>query len=332
MTETRLRTRIHCLAYGFTLLAFLLLCYLNLRYGLYEFFYGALAMCTLAGGGIGYTFWARRRQLLAAGHGVILAGMALVSIILNLQRPEFGVFWLFPLIMLDLLILPLRRGLALATGTIVLAALAILLQGQQLLASASLLSALLLGAMAGLFAYRYHHHARSMVELSTTDPITGAYNTRFFDETLRREISRSEVTGHPLSLLHLAIDYYDELEELHGTTNLQPLLERTSDTLRHTIRAGDSHYYLGHGEFLLLLPFTPEEGVRVIAERVRRVIAEGRWPVVDTMTASLGGVCWHPGDEGQEELVRGARAALAEARKRGHDRTYHLAAGGIAQA
>lgn len=326
MIETRLRTRIHGLAYGAAILAFLLLSYLNLRYGIYAFFYGGLLMSVLAAAGVGYTIWARRRQLRAGGHLIVLGGMALVVIILSLQHPELGVFWLFPLILLDLLVLPLRRGLWLAIITTVLAALAILIQAPGLLALASLTSALLLGAMAALFAYRYHHHARSLGELTITDPITGAYNERFFDETLRLETSRSEVTGHPLSLLHLAIDYYDELAELHPTGKLHPLLEACSETLRRTIRAGDSHYYLGHGEFLLLLPFTPEEGVRVIAERVRRVIAEGHWPLVDSMTVSLGGVCWHPGDSNQGDLVQGARTALAEARKRGHDRTYHLTA------
>lgn len=325
MTETRLRTLIHGLAYGFTLLVLVVWGYLNLRYGLYDLFFGALAMGALAVAGVGYTIWARRRQLKAAGHGTVLGAMALIGVLLTLRYPMLAVFWLFPLIMLDLLILPLRRGVLLAALTVLLAGLVMLIHAQGLMAVASLLSAVVLGAMAALFTYRYHHHARSVGELTVTDPITGAYNSRFFDETLRREISRSEVTGHPLSLLHLGIDFFHELEELHGATHLHPLLEQTSETLRQTIRAGDSHYYLGQGEFLLLLPFTPEEGVRVIAERVRRVIAEKLWPTVESMTASLGGVSWHPGDQNQEVLVNGANRALDEARKRGHDRTYHLA-------
>lgn len=324
MTETHLRTRIHNLAYGLCILAFALLGYLNLRYGFYTLFYGALLLVVLAAAGTGYTTWARRRQLRADGHGVLLAAMAVVVLWLNHRQLELSIFWMFPLILLDLLILPLRRGLLLAGISTLLLGVIILLQNQGVLAIAGLLSALLLGAMAALFAFRYHHHARSLGELTTTDPVTGAFNARFFDETLRREISRSEATGHPLSLLHLAIDFYDELEALHGASHLYPLLARTSDTLRQTIRAGDSHYYLGGGEFLLLLPFTPEEGVRVIAERVRRVIAESQWPVVDSITVSLGGVSWHAGDQNPEALTKSARAALAEAQRRGHNRTYHL--------
>lgn len=324
MTETRLRTRIHCLAYGFCAAVFALLAYLNLLYGFYSFFYGALVLIILAAGGIVCARWIRQRQLQAAGHGVILAAMTLTVLVLNLKLPQLGIFWIFPLILLDLLILPLRRGLILAASGIVLLGLAMLINVEGLLAVAGLLSALQLGALAALFAYRYHHHVRSVGELTTTDPVTGAFNTRFFDETLRREVSRSETTGHPLSLLHLAIDYYGELEELHHGGELHPLLGRTSETLRQTIRAGDSHYYLGHGEFLLLLPFTPEEGVRVIAERIRRVIAERHWPVVESMTVSLGGVSWHVGGGRPEMLADNARTALAEARKRGHNQTYHL--------
>lgn len=324
MTETLLRTRIHTLAYVLCMLSFAMLAYFNLLYGFYPFFYTALVLIALAASGVGYTLWARRRQLTASGHGIILAAMALAVLALNLYQAELAVFWLFPLILLALLLLPLHRGLLLAGLAILFPGLAMLAQPQGLLAVSSLLSALLLGAMAAVFAYRYHHHARSVGELTTTDAITGAFNERYFDETLRREISRSESTGHPLSLIHLAIDYYTELENMHGETALHGLLEHVSDALRRTIRAGDSHYYVGHGEFLLLLPFTPEEGVRVIAERIRRVVAEGHWPVVEATTACLGGVSWHPGDQSPEELVASASRALEEAQRRGHNRIYHL--------
>lgn len=324
ITESRLRTRIHALAYGLCLLGFMLLGYLNLRYGFYSLFYGALALAALAAAGIGYTLWARQWQLRAAGHGLILGGMALVALLLNMDRPELALFWVFPLILLDLLILPLRRGLWLALCTVFLTGLWLLLAGRGLLAMAGLSAAFLLGAMAALFADRYHHHARSLGELVTTDAITGAFNSRHFTETLRREISRSEVNGHPLSLVHLAIDYYDELEDLHGAANLHPLLKATSDGIKKTIRAGDSHFYFGQGAFLLLLPFTPEEGVRVIAERVRRVLAEGHWPVVDSITASLGCVSRQPGETDPEVLPARAREALHEAQRRGHNRVWHL--------
>lgn len=324
MTETRLRTRIHMLAYALCILAFSMLAYLNLLYGFYPFFYAALLLVALAAGGIGYTLWVHRQQLSASGHGLILGLMAAVVLVLDLSNPQLASFWIFPLILLALLLLPLHRGLLLAGLLILLQGMTMLAQAQGLLAIASLLSALLLGAMAAVFAYRYHHHARWVGELTTTDPVTGAFNERYFDETLRREISRSESTGHPLSLLHLAIDYYSELEALHGDTALHPLLEKVSDALRDTIRAGDSHYHLGHGEFLLLLPFTPEEGVRVIAERIRRVVAEGSWPIVESATACLGGVSWHPGDQAPDELVASASRALEEAQRRGHNRVYHL--------
>lgn len=325
MTETQLRTRIDSLAYSSCLLVFALLAYLNLLFGLYSLFYGALIMMVLSAAGIGYTTWARRHQLLAGGHVVILAVMVLVVVVLTLESPALAIFWLFPLILLDLLILPLRRGLTLVGASVLLCALATLISGQWLYAIVGLLSAVLLGAVAALFAYRYHHHARSLGELTTTDPVTGAFNARLLEDTLPREISRSETTGHPLSLLYLGIDFFDELVDLHGAASLQQFLTQISETLRRTIRAGDSHYYLGQGNFLLLLPFTPEEGVRVIAERIRRIVAEDHWPVVVSTTVSLGSVCRYPEDtQDSNALVACAHTALKAAHKRGHNRTYHL--------
>jgi len=44
----------------------------------------------------------------------------------------------------------------------------------------------------------------------------------------------------------------------------------------------------GDGHFYLLLPFTHEEGLRVIAERIRRLVGELRWPVAESITRKPG--------------------------------------------
>ncbi len=143
-------------------------------------------------------------------------------------------------------------------------------------------------AVAALYIWHYDHMAQSAEDLAITDPVTGAHNARFLDETLQKEISRAIVMSHSLSVISLAIDYAEEAEDLHGQAGMQRLLRDLTQHLFDVIRAGDTLYTLEDGEFFLILPFTPEEGVRVIAERIRRTIAEQNWPLAGKVTVSLG--------------------------------------------
>jgi len=323
MTETHLRTRTHGIGYGVAALCFLLAAIQSLRFGFYGLFFNALLLAGVFVAGIIYTAIMRRQQLKAPGHQYLLALAGLIALLTAVRHDAMALLWLFPLMLLNLMVLPLRRGLILCGALIILAVLLFYARWDYQLAT-TLTGLLLLTSTAALFAFRYHYNARSVDTLTLTDPETGAYNLRSLQDTLGQEISRSEATGHPLSLVYLSVDYFSELKELHGTVNLQPVLKKISDSLKDSMRAGDSHYHAGEGQFWLLLPFTPEEGVRVIAERVRRQIADSRWPEVGSLTVSLGCTTRAAGETDAGALRLRSQRALDEACRRGHNRAWHL--------
>ena len=323
MTETRLRTRTHAFAYAATGLCFLTAALVNLRFGFYELFFTALIVLALSAAGIVYTAIMREQQLRAGGHLWILALIGLTAVGATASHGENALLWLYPLVFLNLMVLRLRGGLILSAALILLTVPMLYPTPAYELLSAYTGLALLTGA-AGWFAYRYHYSARFVDTLTIIDPETGAYNLRCFDETLAKEISRSEATGHPLSLACLSVDYMEELRELHGEASLKPLLRAISDRLGNTMRAGDSLYYAGRGCFYLLLPFTHEEGLRVITERLRRVIDESHWPVAESISACIGCTTRADGETSPNSLTGRCQDALAEARKRGHDQIWHL--------
>ncbi|TVP57732.1 MAG: GGDEF domain-containing protein [Halomonadaceae bacterium] len=322
MTETHLRTRTHGLGYGAGMLAFLLTATLNLSYGFYGLFFNALIVTLLLAAGLGYTLVMRRQQLKAIAHQYLLAGAGVVALLAASQHSDMALLWLFPLVLLNLLVLPLKRGLILCSLLVILTA--VLFHGRwNYPLAATLIGLMLLILAAALFAYRYHYNAHSVDTLTLIDSDTGAGNLRYFQDTLTREISRSQVTGHALSLVCLAVDYYQEMLDLHGNVNMQPVLRQLSEKLQQALRAGDSHYYGGEGSFYLLLPYTPEEGVRVMVERLRRQMAEERWPVVDSLTTSLG--CTTRGDDESDPvaLETRSREALKAAQSSGHNRAWY---------
>ncbi|MGM0449232.1 MAG: GGDEF domain-containing protein [Pseudomonadota bacterium] len=324
MTETALRTRTNLVTYALILLCFMVLAERNLRYGFYGLFFSALTVTALAAAGIAVTLIRHRRQLQTHSHLVILTVIAVTILQAVAREPSLAAFWLYPLLMTAFLLLRLRYAALLCSVSllIVLTLTWPLAPGGQFTLIGA---ALLLASGAGWFARHYHASAHYVDTLTIIDPETSAYNERCLDETLNKEISRSDATGHPLSLALLSVDHLDELTSVHGEETLASLNAAISQSLRTTIRAGDSHYHLGDGHFFLLLPFTQEEGLRVIAERIRRLLGESHWPGVESITASIGCTTRASGEASGSTLRQRCEQALNEARRRGHDQVWHLA-------
>lgn len=324
MTETRLRTFTHLAGYGLATLFIISLASQNLRYGFYELFYLAIGLALLTGIGAAYTLISRRQQLRAPGHAIILTllNAAVVAALFTMDRADIT-YWCLPALLLNMLILPLRQGLVLSSGVIVLLTAHLVTTVPLSEALLTAMAAVIMLSAASLYIWHYNHMAQSAEDLAITDPVTGAHNARFLDETLQKEISRANITGHSLSVILLGVDYIDEAESLYGEAGLQSLFREVTQQLFGVIRAGDTLYALGDGEFFLILPFTPEEGVRVIAERVRRTMAEHRWPVVGRLTVSLGCTTRTASDTRSDALRSRTHEALNEARHRGHDNIWY---------
>ncbi|MDI9246232.1 GGDEF domain-containing protein [Marinobacter sp. CHS3-4] len=324
MTETRLRTHTHLAAYTLATLFIASLAFQNLRYGFYDLFFLAAGMALLTLSGVGYTFISRRHQLSAKGHLFILAGLnsALVAAMMALSPTGIS-HWVMPMVVFNLLVLPLRQGLILSLLLLLTLSGFLLVSETLIEATTTIAGVLSLIIVAALYIWHYDHMAQSAEDLAITDPVTGAHNARFLDETLQKEISRAIVMDHCLSVITLAVDYADEAEDLHGKDGLQRLLKDLTRHLFGVIRAGDTLYTLENGQFYLILPFTPEEGVRVIAERIRRTIAEESWPAVGKVTVSLGCTTLASTDRRTQDLHRRVRSALHEAQKRGADSVWY---------
>ncbi|MGO1462009.1 MAG: GGDEF domain-containing protein [Marinobacter sp.] len=323
MTETRLRTWTHSVGYGLATLFIFTLALQNLRYGFYELFYLAAGLAVLTIAGIAYTLLSRRHQLSAPGHLVILSGLNSGLLAAMLTMGNTGItHWAMPLLVLNLLVLRLRQALTLSL--LLIAPMAILLfvklPAMEALTAVSGLFIVLI--VAGLYIWHYDHMAQSAEDLAITDPVTGAHNARFLDETLQKEISRAIATGHCLSVINLTIDHADEAADLHGQPGMQTLFCSMTQHLFGVIRAGDTLYTLNDSEFFLILPFTPEEGVRVIAERIRRTISEHQWPVTGKATVSLGCTTRGSHDTRTDTLRDRAHQAMLEARRRGADSAW----------
>jgi diguanylate cyclase (GGDEF)-like protein len=86
-----------------------------------------------------------------------------------------------------------------------------------------------------------------------TDPLTGCYNRRFFDEIAGRELLRHQRFGLPLSIVFFDCDRFKVINDRHGHDAGDRVLELVGRLLRGHIRQTDYAFRWGGDEFVLLV-------------------------------------------------------------------------------
>lgn len=110
-------------------------------------------------------------------------------------------------------------------------------------------------------------------KLSITDGLTQLYNSRYFYTQLKGEIERFKRYGHKLSLLLLDIDHFKEYNDTHGHLEGDKILVRIGRIIKACLRRMDTAYRYGGEEFTIILPGTPGEEAKTVAERLRAAVA-----------------------------------------------------------
>ncbi len=130
-------------------------------------------------------------------------------------------------------------------------------------------------------------------QLSITDGLTKLHNHRFFQDQLTREIRRATRTSTPLSLLLIDIDDFKSLNDQFGHAAGDELLHGLALIMNSAVRSSDLLARHGGDEFAVLAPGTDQQGVYLLAEKLRTSIAESSFILGDSMrltraTVSVG--------------------------------------------
>lgn len=119
-------------------------------------------------------------------------------------------------------------------------------------------------------AYRY----QDAQELMYTDDLTGLYNYRYMQVALNQESRRSQRYGLKFSLLFIDLDRFKGINDRHGHLAGSTALQEVAGLLRGCVRDVDTLFRFGGDEFAALLVETDSDSARVVAERIRKSIAE----------------------------------------------------------
>jgi two-component system cell cycle response regulator len=166
--------------------------------------------------------------------------------------------------------------------------------------------------------------------LAFVDSLTGLYNQRFLDTTLRSEISRANRYGTPVSVIFIDLDHFKEVNDTHGHQVGSQLLKEAASVFRASVRESDFLLRFGGDEFVVILPSTGAPGALAVAERIRTSFANTLFDVRECtgvatahnlqVTTSVGVATFPDCAATQEELVRAADTAMYEAKRGGRNR------------
>jgi len=163
-----------------------------------------------------------------------------------------------------------------------------------------------------------------------TDSLTGLANRRRFFEVGEAELARARRYGTPLSVLMLDIDHFKAVNDAHGHSAGDRVLQQLSRTCLEVMRTVDVVGRVGGEEFAILLPETALEGAVEVAERLRVAVAksavtrdEGA-PI--RYTVSIG-VATLDGNSNLDTLLSQSDTALYDAKHGGRNRVRAFAEG-----
>jgi diguanylate cyclase (GGDEF)-like protein len=179
-----------------------------------------------------------------------------------------------------------------------------------------------IGGMVILLLRQVEQARQRAQQLAWEDDLTGLLNRRRFAELGERERRLAHRQGTSLSLVLLDVDNFKHINDRHGHSGGDAVLQAMGRVLRESSRSTDIVGRWGGEEFVLLLPGAAGAGALHVTERVRETVAQQvivsagqalRW------TVSVGVAQLRP-DESFESLVRRADQAMYRAKAEGKNR------------
>lgn len=162
--------------------------------------------------------------------------------------------------------------------------------------------------------------------LARTDPLTGIPNRRYVDEITKGECSRAARHKTSLSVALVDVDFFKDVNDMHGHKAGDEALIQLGDLARRSCRRGDVVGRYGGDEFLFILPRADLKAAIRFADRFRDNVAGHVFPLSleasVRMTVSAGVAELDAVDaQRSSALIKRADEALYEAKATGRNRT-----------
>ncbi|HET6776185.1 MAG TPA: diguanylate cyclase, partial [Actinomycetota bacterium] len=156
---------------------------------------------------------------------------------------------------------------------------------------------------------------------SISDPLTGLFNHRYFQERLAEEMRRADRSGRPVSVVLIDIDDFKRVNEEESHLSGDRILTGLATVMRERARQEDVICRIGGEEFAMILPGTVAADAMVLAERLREATQRTRFNGSGIrITVSMGVAEGPTHASSPRELMACASLAMLQAKGGGKDR------------
>lgn len=108
--------------------------------------------------------------------------------------------------------------------------------------------------------------------MSVTDPLTGLYNRRHFENTIEREFLRAKRYKSDLSIALLDVDFFKKINDTYGHLCGDYVLREIAYLTLENFRKTDMVFRYGGEEIVVILTETPSDKAIIPLERLRKTI------------------------------------------------------------
>lgn len=168
-----------------------------------------------------------------------------------------------------------------------------------------------------------------LLEMATTDALTGLPNRRTFMGRLEEEYARiRRFDTQQAAVLMLDLDYFKRINDAHGHAAGDEVLRQVAILIRDETRRVDMCSRIGGEEFAILLAGAAPVAARDFAERLRAKIAAAAIIYENkaiSVTASIGIAAMKPTDDSADAALLRADGALYHAKDFGRNQVKVVA-------
>src|SRR5205085_1665750 len=177
---------------------------------------------------------------------------------------------------------------------------------------------------------RLRDSMQNSIEMAITDALTGLHNRRYMESHLATLAEQASVRGKPLALMMLDIDFFKSINDNYGHDAGDDVLREFAMRVRKSIRGIDLACRYGGEEFVIVMPETDLHVAGMVAERLRRSVANEPFAVHKgekriEVTTSIGISTLEQKGEPIADVMKRADTALYRAKNDGRNRAVAIA-------
>jgi diguanylate cyclase (GGDEF)-like protein len=167
-------------------------------------------------------------------------------------------------------------------------------------------------------------------ELAITDGLTGLFNFRQFQDTIRKELVRAKRLRIPFSLLAMDVDFFKQFNDTYGHPSGDIALKKLASVMKERLRESDILCRIGGEEFSAILPGTWHEAAIGLAQELRMSLEKSELineagQKIPGITISIGVATFPDHADNVSDLINAADSALYLAKQRGRSQVASAA-------